>query len=400
MIETFTKTKEKEALKTERIFGLDLMRAISIIMVFLSHSMPLNPLADHFPFGWLGMGVEAFFVLSGYLIGRIILRTVLQPGISWQAVKIFWVNRWLRTLPAYFVALAIYYCFYSDMRNIIFYVFFAQNLVTPAQTFFPHSWSLAVEEWFYLTFPLALLAISRLLGRNGGRHKIFLVTIAVFVVAGLISKSIYHWMYQNDIFSDLLRKRYIVPSWKTFVPPSGDWDGMRKMVMFRIDAIAYGCFIAFILEKYNLPHRVRVWLLALGGMLLLLCFQLVEHTIAGGNINYFVDVLLLPLFCATFALLLPYAVTCPRPGGRLTRIITSISQTSYSFYLMHFLVLEFTINWYQKNLGTAAGSQVWLFAGTYIFIYTIAYLMFKFVELPFMNYRKKLFPNAVHVSRS
>ncbi|MCF0069294.1 acyltransferase [Dyadobacter sp. CY261] len=369
-------------------------------MVFLSHSTPLNPFSDYFPFGWLGMGVEAFFVLSGFLIGRIILRTVLQPGINWEAVKIFWVNRWLRTLPAYWVALAAYYYFYSDMRNIIFYVFFAQNLLTPAQGFFPHSWSLAVEEWFYLTFPIALLAIAAILGSKASRYRIYLTTVVVFLVVGLITKSVYHWMYQHDLFTHLLSKKLLMPSWKMFVPPSGEWDGMRKMVMFRIDAIAYGCFVAYILERYDLSHKVRVWLLALGGMLLLLCFQIVEHTIAGGKINYFVDVLLLPLFCLTFALMLPYAISCPRPGDWLVRIVTSISQTSYSFYLMHFLVLELFIKWYEANPATVSGLQGAIFLGIYIFIYLIAYFMYKFVELPFMNYRKKLFPNSVHVSRS
>lgn len=400
MIETFTRPKKKVAKPAERIFGLDLMRAISILMVFLSHSMRLNPLDHYFPFGWLGIGVEAFFVLSGFLIGRIILRTVLQPGISWEAVKVFWVNRWLRTLPAYLFALALYYCFYSDMRNIIFYVFFAQNLLTPAQSFFPHSWSLAVEEWFYLTFPLVLLGVAGLLGNLTSRYRIYLTTIGIFIVTGLVTKTIYHWMYHQDLFTFLLSKKLLVPSWKTFVLPNGDWDSMRKMVMFRIDAIAYGCLIAYFLEKHNLSKTARAWLFAAGCMLLVLCFEVIRHTIAGSNVNYFVDVLLLPLFCFTFALMLPYAVLCPRPGNALVKIVTNISQTSYSFYLMHFLVLDFVIKWYEKNVTTVSGLQWLIFLGTYIFIYLVAYLMYKFVELPFMNYRKKLFPNSVHVSRS
>lgn len=400
MIENFTRPRKKVAKTTERIFGLDLMRAVSILMVFLSHSMALNPLDRYFPFGWLGLGVEAFFVLSGFLIGRIILRTVLQPGISWEAVKVFWVNRWLRTLPAYLLAIAIYYCFYSDMRNIIFYVFFAQNLLTPAQGFFPHSWSLAVEEWFYLTFPLVLLAVAAIWGNRGSRYRIYLTTIGVFIFTGLVTKSIYHWMYHQDLFTYFLNKGLLMPSWKTFVPPTGDWDSMRKMVVFRIDAIAYGCLVAYILEKGNMAYKSRVWLFAVGGMLLLLCFEIIQHTIAGSKINYFVDVLLLPMFCLTFALMLPYAISCPRPGNTLVKIVSNVSQTSYSFYLMHFLVLDFVIKWYEKSEAAGSGWQWLFFLGTYIFIYFIAYLMYKFVELPFMNYRKKLFPNSVHVSRS
>lgn len=285
------------------------------------------------------------------------------------------------------------------MRNIIFYVFFAQNLLTPAQEFFPHSWSLAVEEWFYLTFPLVLLAITWLSGNPGNRHRIYLITIVLFIVVGLVTKSIYYWMYQQDLFTYLLNKKLLMPSWNRFVPPSGDWDGMRKMVVFRIDAIAYGCFIAYVLEKYNLSHKTRVWLIALGGILLLVSFKVIEYTIAGGNSNYLVDVFLLPLLCTTFALMLPYAVSCPRPENSFAKVITHISQTSYSFYLMHLLVLDFVIKWYEESAVIASGLQWMIFLGTYVFIYLIAYLMYKFIESPFMNYRRKLFPNVVHVSR-
>lgn len=400
MIEDFTLRKRKITEKSDRIFGLDLMRACSIIMVFLSHSMPLNPLDAYFPFAWLGIGVEAFFVLSGFLIGRIILRTMLQPRITWEAVKIFWVNRWLRTLPAYFFALAAYYVFYSDMRNIAYYVFFAQNLLTPAQPFFPHSWSLAVEEWFYLTFPLVLLGIAVLIGNRVNRYRIYLAGIAVFIITGLVTKTVYHWMYHQDMFSYLLDQKMLMPSWKVFVSPYGDWDSMRKMVVFRIDAIAYGCLIAYVLEKYRVSDKVRAWLFAAGVALVVICYQIIKHTIAGSNVNYLVDVLLLPLFCVTFALMLPYAISCPRPGKMVVNIVTGISKTSYSFYLMHFLILDLIVKWYEVNKAGAAGMQWILFLSAYIFTYLIAYFMYKFVELPFMNYRKRLFPNAVHVSRS
>lgn len=397
MTQKFTSTISE---KNDRIFGLDLMRACSILMVFLSHSMPLNPFDKMFPFGWLGMGVEAFFVLSGFLIGRIIMRTVLTPAMNWQAVKIFWVNRWLRTLPAYLVAFAIYFAFSDATRHRFVYLVFAQNILTPIPDFFPHSWSLAVEEWFYLLFPAALMAIAGLFPKRGTRHQIYLTGIGAFIIFGLLTKLVYQWMYQQNLFTELLDKGILAAGWKVFVPPFGHWDTMRKMVMFRIDAIAYGCLIGYILEKYNLSPGIRLSLLIAGFIGLFLLFKVVDHTVAGGKSNFFVDVLLLPAFCCTFALMLPYAVSCPRPGKMAVKVITNISQTSYSFYLLHLLIIEKVIHWYQNNQQDATASRWAFFIGTYIFIYLISYLMYQFVELPFMNYRRKLFPQSVPVSRS
>nr|WP_295922076.1 acyltransferase [uncultured Dyadobacter sp.] len=395
MTQKFTSTISE---KNERIFGLDLMRACSIIMVFLSHSMPLNPFDKMFPFGWLGMGVEAFFVLSGFLIGRIIMRTVLVPAISWQAVKVFWVNRWLRTLPAYLVAFTIYFFFSEATRHRFVYLVFAQNILTPIPDFFPHSWSLAVEEWFYLLFPAALMVIA-LSPKRRSRHHIYLAGIGAFIIFGLLTKAAYHWMYQQNLFTDLLNKGVLAAGWKVFVPPSGHWDTMRKMVMFRIDAIAYGCLTGYLLEKYHLSQKIRLVLLVAGCVGLMILFQVVNHTVAGGKSGFFVDVLMLPAFCCTFALMLPYAITCPRPGKWAVKVITSVSQTSYSFYLMHLLIIEKVISWYRESQPDVPASRWAFFIGTYIFIYLVSYLMYQFVELPFMNYRRKLFPQSVPVSR-
>ena len=397
MIENITEIQRQNFVKAERIFGLDLMRSCSIIMVFLAHSTTINPVDKQFPFGWLGVGVEAFFVLSGFLIGRIILRTVLTPGISWQSVRVFWVNRWLRTLPAYLFTFAIYYQFSGEMHNSIYYLFFGQNIITPMPGFFPHSWSLAVEEWFYLLFPLLLLAIAGLFGSGQNRHRIYLAGVIIFLIGGLASKILYHWLYREDLFTYLVAQKVLLPSWKIFTPPSGEWDSMRKMVLFRIDAIACGCLVAYLLEKFTISKSTMRWLLTAGFAGVLIGFQIVNHTVAGGKANFFVDVLLLPLFSCAFALMLPYATFCRRPGALATKVITNISQTSYSFYLMHMLLIEIATNWYKAQSSELIVPKWLLFIGTYLAIYLIAYLMYRFVELPFMNLRKRLFVPATNL---
>jgi len=204
-------------------------------------------------------------------------------------------------------------------------------------------------------------------------------------------------MYREDLFTYLVAQKVLLPSWKIFTPPSGEWDSMRKMVLFRIDAIACGCLVAYLLEKFTISKSTMRWLLTAGFAGVLIGFQIVNHTVAGGKANFFVDVLLLPLFCWAFALMLPYATFCRRPGALATKVITNISQTSYSFYLMHMLLIEIATNWYKAQSSELIVPKWLLFIGTYLAIYLIAYLMYRFVELPFMNLRKRLFVPATNL---
>jgi peptidoglycan/LPS O-acetylase OafA/YrhL len=390
MLKIFTPSYEFPNHK--RLFGLDLIRAISIIMVFLSHSIALNPLGKDFAFGLLGFGVEAFFVLSGFLIGRIILKTLLNQKISWKSVKVFWINRWLRTIPAYFFTLTIYYSLNAAPPNSGFYWFFTQNIITPIPGFFVHSWSLAVEEWFYLTFPVILLVLS--FRKRISKYEIFIVGIIILIVFGFVTKLTYHIFYTNDIFAALLNKKLIFPSWNKFLQPQGDWENMRKIVPFRIDAIAYGCIIAFLVEKFSgLSSSVSIIMFFLGIVGLFLSYEILSATVVAGRINFFADVFLLPLFCISFALLIPYALILPSPGKIIVSIVNKISVTSYSFYLIHFLIIDFVIG-KMYSLGELTVFSKWIvFVLTYTSTFLASYFMYRLIEIPFLNYRKRLTGN-------
>jgi len=155
-----------------RDHGLDTLRSLAILSVILFHvnayhgegTLPdlLVPVAR---LGW--MGVDLFFVLSGYLIGSQLFRPYLageHPG-PWS----FYRNRLFRVLPAYFVVLALYYVFpaWSEdtghMAPLWEYVTFTFNLFVDYSVYqaFSHVWSLCVEEHFYLLLPLIVLAMMR-----------------------------------------------------------------------------------------------------------------------------------------------------------------------------------------------------------------------------------------------
>src|SRR5437868_4314520 len=92
----------------QRSAGLDLMRALAITLVLLHHF--LLPVLRHASwvvpfFGWGFIGVDIFFALSGFLIGRILLKLDSTVARRPRELLRFWARRWLRTLPIYYVIL-------------------------------------------------------------------------------------------------------------------------------------------------------------------------------------------------------------------------------------------------------------------------------------------------------
>src|SRR5882757_2915142 len=158
------------------IKSLDGLRAMAIILVLSLHTGVMH-------FGWIG--VQLFFVLSGFLITGILWKekSKMQP-ISYKFKK-FWVRRALRILPLYYgylVVLGLAYLFFhfpasykTYMPYLLTYTYnFTRTLpdwtMDPA---FAHLWSLAIEEQFYVFFPLILLlAPPRFV-------KIFMVAIII-----------------------------------------------------------------------------------------------------------------------------------------------------------------------------------------------------------------------------
>ena len=101
----------------ERIWGLDLYRSIAIILVVFTHGAYLlekTPF-EGFPFIKMLDGVDLFFVLSGFLIGGILLKDITSTsGIGFKKLFNFWKRRWLRTLPNYYLILLINYLFIKN----------------------------------------------------------------------------------------------------------------------------------------------------------------------------------------------------------------------------------------------------------------------------------------------
>ncbi|HEY5799188.1 MAG TPA: acyltransferase, partial [Burkholderiaceae bacterium] len=193
--------------ETIRLRGLDLLRAAAIVLVLMSH---YRSFVSHAPtFGVVGLvgwaGVDLFFVLSGYLIGNQILSTVAQGAPF--SLKLFFARRLLRTLPNYYVVLAIYLLVAawlphspilgSSAAPLWQFLTFTQNFGLAYGETFTHSWSLCIEEQFYVVMPLAVLALARW----GRSVRAGWCVLGALVAAGIAARA-YAWLtYGYDAFS-------------------------------------------------------------------------------------------------------------------------------------------------------------------------------------------------------
>jgi peptidoglycan/LPS O-acetylase OafA/YrhL len=160
------------------------LRACAIALVLMSHYNGFVARGSIFGFigeaGWAG--VDLFFVLSGYLIGN----QLLAPAARGEplSLKTFFARRLLRTLPNYYVVLAVYLLLPhsaiagKSMAPVWRYLSFTQNFGLHYGETFTHSWSLCIEEQFYLLLPLAVLALvgtqalaAPAVVRAGGGHR-------------------------------------------------------------------------------------------------------------------------------------------------------------------------------------------------------------------------------------
>lgn len=168
-----------------RVFGLDILRAVAIFLVVLSHAVVFLPTNYEKITGYMVFdGITMFFVLSGFLIGTIYIKIIEKNRVTANVLLDFWKRRWFRTLPNYLLILTTVYIieklFIKDFNIEVYkYYIFSQNLFYPMPNFFPESWSLAVEEWFYLIMPV-IIFLFLVLGFSN-KKSILLTSIIIIL---------------------------------------------------------------------------------------------------------------------------------------------------------------------------------------------------------------------------
>jgi peptidoglycan/LPS O-acetylase OafA/YrhL len=179
-----TRTLERSQLTPAYLPTLDGVRAVAILLVLVSHTVMFAGFAvEHQPAlmgGYAGMCL--FFVLSGYLITRLLLRE--EDRFGNVSLKEFYLRRAFRLFPALWLYLAVLLVFWVlgylpelPWRSFVYALCYVRNLVGRGDET-SHLWSLSLEEQFYLVWPVVFALLAR---RNGLRMAVAGVTILLVV---------------------------------------------------------------------------------------------------------------------------------------------------------------------------------------------------------------------------
>lgn len=398
---------------------IDGVRAIAILWVFLLHVVFFH--FGTFPGTVMGifsgtwtqwirqgvLGVDLFFVISGYLIGSILLTEYRESGGI--QLRRFYARRFLRLIPVYVAVMLLAAPFLQDiprtailadisptgnLENAWSNLLYVNNFVTIQEQYMGWCWSLAIEEQFYMLAPLLLLLVL-------GRSRRPLV-----------------WMFVLLALSGFIRLAII--RGYGFVPPFQDSPDMPSWSL-RFDTIydklhvRYGGLLAGVIGAYLSvfhPEKLRAWIggrgrataiavvsLCVFGYIACLSFSSpqFEHMptwLAQVMHSHHRDV-----FSVAALLIILVAIHGRGPVAAglqrslSSRLLYPIAQLSYSIYLVHEVVMIWvfpkTTAYLTGELGWGAGA-VMAFNGALAVLLTatVAGLLFVLVEHPSMEYRK------------
>lgn len=270
-----------------RLPGLDSLRAIAVVWTMLFHSFLVGGLGEDWQwlqqYGW--MGVDLFFVLSGFLIGSQVLAP-LSRGERFSFGD-FWLRRAFRILPTFWAMLAIYLLWPGfreapGMEPWWKFAGFFVNLTIDygSHAAFSHAWSLCVEEHFYLLFPILAIGFVRL--RSGAALATFCIAL---VIGGIALRSAiwlhfdaldpaYNWFVEEIYYPtwnrlDGLLAGVLLAVWKTYRPAS--WQRMAARANLVLIAGLATMALSFWLfrERAGFPGNSIGWPVLSAGLAML-----------------------------------------------------------------------------------------------------------------------------------
>ncbi|HLV18480.1 MAG TPA: acyltransferase family protein [Pseudomonas sp.] len=352
--------------------GIDGLRAVAVLSVFAFH-------LDHrwLPGGFLG--VDIFFVISGFLITSILLKEMAQGRFSWRE---FYRRRIKRILPAYLFMLAgttaaafvvmLPYDFKKFAVSAFSSLFFLSNInyalrqgdyfSTDAEQWpLLHTWSLAVEEQFYLFWPVVLFALFALLPDAAQRRRLLLPVLLGLALISLIAAS-------------LLSADSTLAKWSYYSAPTRAFE---LLVGAGLAVLQADGRLKALDARFTLPA------------LAVLLASLVLHDAS----------LPFPSFTALIPCLATAVLLVGARHGIVYRLLAckpmvAIGLISYSLYLWHWPLVAFTRYLFDFGNGDfrLTPDQAALIVGAAL---TLAWCSYRFVETPVKNARMGFRPALV-----
>lgn len=345
--------------------GLDIIRVFSAFLVILCHS-------GYFSIGihpslvtYSGiLAVDFFFVLSGLLVGRRLILAVTDPQPA-QPLKIFYVSRFFRTVPLYYLMLLVTGFLKGTLPPLRCFLFL-HNFSDSDIWFMPVAWSLSIEMWFYFVIPPVFLLLF-----NAFRRKATEQT-SVFLATGVL--------YLIPLILRIVCVMLFDPEWDT---------GVRKQILLRLDAILLGVFFAGVkLYAKNIYKKIAGSKLTLAvsviGILVSFFLHRNYYSLDGNYDNSSLSKIfaftLLPMLCI---LLVVYLENCEALNGlrryRFFRLFFWLSSLTYGIYLIQLPVFEFISPYFSD----ASFSMSWLgFMSTVAITVLLAQIAYWTIETP------------------
>jgi peptidoglycan/LPS O-acetylase OafA/YrhL len=360
-----------------RVYGYDILRAFAILVVVFSHARSIvKPYIKIKEYEFFCFdGVSVFFVLSGFLIGGILIKILNTTKFDIKELITFLIRRWFRTVPLYFLVLFVVIILsYLLGRSISFenflYFIFSQNIISGHPDFFPEAWSLSVEEWFYLSISFSLFVLSSFLKDI---RKVLLFLIFSIIIIVTVYRNYQAYKYNCTDFS----------CWGSHV---------RNIVVTRLDSIMYGFFGAFVYFYYNDIWNKNKRILFIIGCVFMVVPQLWDYVVGGMLFkNYFSFTLtsLGTLF------LLPYLSSVKSGSGVVFKIVTLISLISYSMYLINYsLIYDIFFQLVSRFIPVFRDHGIFIsWVKYFIFWFMtigVSIPLFFFFEVPVMKLRNKV----------
>lgn len=358
---------------------LDIFRGVAVILVMFNHVYVIEPnavtnpvisgirqvIAYLFTGGWIG--VDLFFVLSGFLISGLLFKEY-EKTTDFQPTR-FLIRRGFKLYPSFICFLALTFCFevfyysrtspdFPRYQDYLKDLFFMHNY---AGGRWSHTWSLAVEEHFYILLSLYFLVIIK--------YKAITFQTFAYTYVSLLAVALASRMYLN------------------VQHPTYDFDLHYTRTHARIEALFYGVFLSYCyhFHREQLVGFLQRWKVLL---VVLACGFLATNFIFAREEYAWISIVSLSVNPLCFGILLLLALNFTGTFFK-EGILSYIGQQSYNIYLWHVFVNSIIYHLFIKHLDN---QYMWLLYVTFFFVASfLAGIFFtKVVEIPLLKVRERL----------